>query len=302
MAEPINRLRKLNDMPTGQPLPAAEVRRLGDRMRRRRNTVTAVSAAAVLTVIATGTVFTSQQMGGTPPVAPSTSIAPTTESFPTPGESPTPDSSPSEPTEPDWATQIPDDFPLRTGLPDPGDDVADWEESRQTDAPWHGLPCPTNERAFTTVLEADAERTDAWTITVQPPAEVISRHLVLYPDGTTAEQAFSEIRTVAEGCGPQEAVPDLTEFRYSDAEVQYGDHPGLLLGGAEYLAETGELTGVSRSMNMLVRVGNAVLLTTLSDESNANPLDLDEPKAAGLAKATAKLADEMCVFAAEPCD
>jgi len=164
------------------------------------------------------------------------------------------------------------------------------------------LPCPSDERTFATALAADAQRTDAWSITVQPPAEVINRFLVLYPDGATAEQAMGEIRAVAERCGPREAVPNLTEFRYSVAEEQYGEHRGLLLGGAEYLSETGELTGASRSMKMLVRVSNAVLLTGLGDESDADPLDLDEPKAAELAKATAEVADEMCVFAADPCD
>lgn len=198
-------------------------------------------------------------------------------------------------------TEIPEGFALDTGLPAAGGDVPQWEESRRRGTPWPGLPCPTDARSFGTVLEVDRQRTDSRLIVVRPPAEFIGRLLVVYPDPATAERALDEIRAAAEGCGPVDALPGVTEFRYQVRDVEYGDHPGLLVGGAEYVAETGELTGVSRSLNMLLRVGNAVLLSSLSDESSADPLDLDEPQAAALAAATAEVGDRMCVFAADPC-
>lgn len=289
MSDPIDRLRTLEDPAVGPPLPAAEVRRLGDRRRRRRNALAAVGAAAAVAVLASGTVLAVQQDDRTAPAPPVDSPSPTAESSPTRG------------ARADRVTEIPEGFVLDTGLPAAGGDVPGWEESQRLATPWRGLPCPTSQRSSGTWLEVDPQRTDAWSIEVQPPAEFHGRLLVVYPDAATARRALDEIRATAEGCGPFEALPGVTELRYAVRDVEYGDHPGLLVGGAEYLVETGELTGVSRSLNLLLRVGNAVLLTTLSDESSADPLDLEEPQAAALAAATAEVGDRMCVFAADPC-
>lgn len=278
MPDPTDRLSRMGEVPAGRPLPPQEVRRLGDRRRRRRHAGTVLAASAAVAVVVSGAVAGTQQGDSSPPAAgPATTPSPV-----------------------EWTTQIPEDFPLGIGLPAPQGDVPAWEESRDPGVPWPGLPCPTDERTFSTVLEADAQRTDAHSIEVDAPARYVARMLAVYPDSTTAQDALTEIREAAGSCGPTEAVPGLTEMRYSVEEVEYGESLGLLLGGAEYSVETGEPTGVGRSMNMLTRVGNALLLTTLSDESDADPLDLGEPRAASLAAATAELADEMCVFAPAP--
>lgn len=158
-----------------------------------------------------------------------------------------------------------------------------------------------DERAFSTVLETDRQRTDARSIEVDASEEYAARVLTVYPDAATAEMAVAEIRAAASlwphrgGAG---ADGDALVRRRGGVRR----HPGLVLWGAEHSVETGEPTGVGRSVSLLTRVGNALLpLTTLSDESGGAPLDLDEPPVAALRSATAELADQMCVFAPDPC-
>ena len=90
-----------------QPLPAAEVRRRGDRMRRRRTVATTVGAAAAVAVIAIGGVLIGQPGGG--------------DTTPPPVVTPTP--TPSAP-EPEPPTTIPERFPIDTedSAPEPPPD------------------------------------------------------------------------------------------------------------------------------------------------------------------------------------
>lgn len=130
------------------PLPASEVRRRGDRMRRRRAAATAFGAAAAVAVVAVGGATVARGLGGDPrppgpagpaggssasdappttPSAPETtpSAPETTPSAPkstqpaprtTQPES-TPSDPPSTPTAPEPVTTLPDDFPLTQGWP-----------------------------------------------------------------------------------------------------------------------------------------------------------------------------------------
>ena len=130
------------------PLPASEVRRRGDRMRRRRAAATAFGAAAAVAVVAVGGATVARGLGGDPrppgpagpaggssasdappttPSAPETtpSAPKTTPSAPkstqpaprtTQPES-TPSDPPSTPTAPLPVTTLPDDFPLTQGWP-----------------------------------------------------------------------------------------------------------------------------------------------------------------------------------------
>lgn len=83
MSDPIDRLQQLGQEPGGPPLPAAEVRRLGDRRRRRRNALTAVGAAAAVAVLASGTVLAFQQDDRAAPLPPVDSPSRTGEASPT---------------------------------------------------------------------------------------------------------------------------------------------------------------------------------------------------------------------------
>lgn len=294
MSDPIDELRKLADsgLP-GAPLPPREVRRLGDRMRRRRHALTAIGAGVAVVVVASGGLFVTQNLTSTPPLpGPAThspSQVPETEESPAPAESPTP--------EVGLLTDIPADFPLEHGLPEPGGDVPAYVTSDRTDLPWNGLPCsPTQPWT----APGDTTRTDARYVEVQPPAAAMSRQLVVYPDVTTGSEVVDAIRERAEACPPLETIPGAAEFRWATSDTTVGDHPALLLAGGDYAVDSDE-RAIGRVLVAVVRERNAVLVASLSDESSADPLDLEEGDAAAFVEDVTTVADAMCVFAAEPC-
>lgn len=294
MPDAIHRLRSLADEEqVVSHLPAEEVRRLGDRMRRRRTAVAALSTAAAVAVITSGGLAVTQDLISGPSPAPATQA-------PSPHPSPAPSGTPPSANAVEWRTTIPEGFPLAVGLPRPGGDVPAWTVSDDVEAPWRHLPCPTDPTSFETTLPQDAGRTDAESVVANPPSMVASRQLVLYPDQATAVAAVQAIRDRAEQCGPLEAVPGLTELRYAVVDMTFGNTEGTFVGGGEYILENGS-RGPSRLLTTVVRVGNAVFVGGLSDESAADPFDIAEPGAATLYKAATAIAEEMCVFAEDPC-
>ena len=72
MSDPFEELKNLgSEGPVVHPLPAAEVRRRGERMRHRRNALSAAGAALAVAVVASGGLFVSQNLtGGAPAPGP----------------------------------------------------------------------------------------------------------------------------------------------------------------------------------------------------------------------------------------
>jgi hypothetical protein len=296
MRDPLDELRNLAGDLTPRPLPAEEVRRRGDRMRRRRTFTQAVGAAAAVAVVASGGVLLTGNLSSAPvPPGP-------TEQSPSP--SPTPAPAPRTA----WVTSIPDELgrALHESLPEP----VEGERSRtvtRRDLPWQSLPCgevdetsdqPTMRSTWFPGL--DDKRSDQRLELIAPPAEAHTRQLVVYPDAETATSVVAAIREQTETCGPLEAIPGITEFHWSATPLDLGGDEGLLLAGGELTVDSGS-RGVSRSLVGVVRQGNAVLAVQLSDESSAALDDLAEPDAARLVEVATRLAGLMCVFAASGC-
>src|SRR5688572_3820996 len=103
MSDPIHDLEHFNEQGlTVNPLPAAEVRRRGNRMRRRNNAVAAIAGVAAVAIVAVPLGMYAANGDGRslepPPLDPGPSR--TTEST----------------VEPQWRQQIPAGFPLAEGL------------------------------------------------------------------------------------------------------------------------------------------------------------------------------------------
>jgi hypothetical protein len=101
--DPLDTLSRLADGQAGPMLPALEVRRRGDRLRRRRTGLRALGGALAVAVVLGGVALTTGMDGGTTPEP-----APATQS--------------PRPTTAATAMAIPAWFPLDQGYPDPGGD------------------------------------------------------------------------------------------------------------------------------------------------------------------------------------
>lgn len=214
--------------PTVNPLPASEVRRRGDRMRRRNNALAAVGGVAAALVIAT----------------PFAVLAGQEPDHPTPAPAP----SPSGP-QVDWLQQIPAGLPLTAGL------------VNGTETP--GEPgVPVVSLCGQPVFDAVQQTVDVTgVVTVGTPGSdepELTRTLVLYPDATAAAQAVSRIRDTVDTC-PSEAGPGNHTVQH---EVIGSDLPAdeAFLLADRYLP-AGEDYPDGIDYYVVARTGNAVLVT-----------------------------------------
>jgi hypothetical protein len=261
------------------PLPASEVRRRGDRMRRRRTGALAAGAAAAVAVIATSTVVAAQNLSRSeaPPVGPSPSAT----------ESPTAATA-------DWLDRVPDEFPLAEGWPEPGSaggGEATVDPPGQVMGPNRTLyplqldvcgkevgKAPLPEDRVTAVLDQTYAR---W------------REVRLFPDDTVAQAHFNSVRDAYAACPRYEKHPGATLHEVSDLDL--GDD-------AFWVADTYDVGGgeLANDVGLLyvVRVGNAVLI---EDGSDRGPEVA--PVAAEHLTQLAPPVDAMCVFSANlaPC-
>lgn len=163
MRDPIEELENFTVPGTPMtPLPAAEVRRRGDRIRRRNNVLAGAAAVAVVAAIVTPVAVLADRDD-------SRSIDPAPQT--------------------DWVTTVPADFPLNNGMfGEPKvttrsgiDDI----ELCETTA-WS----PTDPVGTVDLAGARFEENEAYQ----------GRTLALYSDATSAEAAMAEIRTGVENC------------------------------------------------------------------------------------------------------
>lgn len=152
--------------PAGDPMPAAEVRRRGDRLRRRRTALQAVAAAVVVAVIAGGAVTLADRLGpsAAPPVDP--------------------------PNPTDTVPGIPGDFPLANGWPKPSEEQV--REALPAPAPVTpceaevALPEPVHWRGLGTSYVGSGQQ----------------RQLFVYASAADAQRVLDQLRAAAEGCRP----------------------------------------------------------------------------------------------------
>ncbi len=193
MRDPLDALKNLDTGTAGPALPAAEVRRRGDRMRRRRTAVQALGAAAAVAVIASGGALAAGVTSTAPrPVDPA---APTTSTSPSPTQ-----------TAPAVASEIPEDFPLARGIDAPASAYpTDLQRDDTTDQSWHALPCTGADE--TVRFPGDERRTAARLVQVEGDFWGKSRQLFVYEDFAAAERAFTELDTTLTACAESGETP-----------------------------------------------------------------------------------------------
>ena len=193
MRDPLDELKNFTAGTPGSSLPAAEVRRRGDHMRRRRTALQALGATAAVAVIASGGALAAGVTSTGPrPLGPA---APTTSASPSPTTSPSPSA-----TAPAVASEIPEDFPLDEGIdvPEGGAILGGVSRNDATDQSWRFLPCTgADERVR---FPGDEQRTAARFVGVEGDAWGKSRQLFVYEDFTAAERAFTELGAALTAC------------------------------------------------------------------------------------------------------
>lgn len=194
MSDPLDELKNLGKVSRPGRLAPQEVRRRGDRMRRRRTAVQALTAAAAVLAIASGGALAAGNLTSTAP-RPVDPAAPTSSADPSATTSP----SPSPSTAPAVASEIPEDFPLARDIDAPeGVYATDLQRDDTTDQSWYALPCtdPDEQVSFA----GDERRTAARLVRVAGDVWAKSRQLLVYDDFAAAERAFTQLGRSLSDC------------------------------------------------------------------------------------------------------
>jgi hypothetical protein len=223
MPDPIDELENFSiPGPPMNPLPAAEVRRRGNRIRRRNNALATVGGLAVVAIIATP--FALAAGGGTQSEQP---VGPLTQ--PPNG----------------WMQTIPAEFDLTAGYPD---------DTEQTDAFTFDVDgiCGSPGWAF----DAPTPGVDGLGADASDPNTDggASRALVLYEDGQTAERSLVALQEAVEACPTDPNGRGLP----LDNEVVSSSSDSFVFTNQ---ARDGELLS-DLTVYQAVRSGNALYLAT----------------------------------------
>ena len=270
MSDPFETLRHRE--PAVDRLPAEEVRRLGDRRRRRTALLTGAATLAVLVVLG-GTLGSGALLDRTvpAPAGPSPATPPSESAAATPSPEPR-DVAPAR-------LDIPADFPLASADP-----LFGLEESFQD--------VGACERAVVTT----SEPVDEMSVVSSEPEDYRARKLSVYASAEEASAQMTAYLDVFEACPRQEwgdGSPDtVTEVLPS----RLGEEAATVVRSAEL--DGAAVPGIE--VVELVRVGNALLLTSESNEGGAGP-DGSRPSRAHSSEEAATVVMAMCVFSDAGC-
>lgn len=209
------------------PLPASEVRRRGDRMRRRNTALTTVGGvAAALVVIATPIAVVANQSS---PEQPDPPIA-------------------TRPAPPDRLQEIPADLDVAAGL----------DGARTSDEP----AVATIEVCGETAFDAGAGTVDVAGATYEEPGteHSIGRTLALYPDDAAAQQAADRLRDGAAGCSSEPGAAEGDTVRWDSVEGELPADESFVLTQGFY-GDGEDYPGLGVDHYVVARTGNALLVT-----------------------------------------
>ncbi len=262
MSDPDERLSSFDPGPSMNPLPPADVRRQGERLRRRNNALAGAGAALAVAVIVTPIAVLST--GGDGDAGPD----------------------PARPAGVDWVTTIPARFPVDDGMG--GDSGIPTQVGTDVVSGEQVLPainlCGTDVWSPTDAADTLGA---TWSDRVEGGEQ---RTLALYADDATAERSLSRVAAAVEGCTPSgsAAVPAPLDSDLAEQSTAWV---------LQYL-DSGRPTG-DTDVWQVARVGNALLLdkTYVPD---ADP-EVSQQTVTLLAERAAGVVDAMCVFAAEGC-
>ena len=251
-------------LPAMTPLPPTEVRRRGDRMRR-RNTALAVGGGVLAAAVAIGTpVIALDGRGGG-------------ERHPAGAQSLADDSQRA------WVTEIPADFPLDDGFPfAPGRDLNSRPDPNLTPVcgGWELQASVISTIRYEGESEDRAQRT-----------------LVLFPDADTARAKLELLRSHLKDCAPIPGGPGSgLEQVYEAIDVQLGTEESYA-----FSEQTEHDDGLRSDLTLVhvARTGNALYFDSSHGSAGGEQVVRDE-SARLLTKSQAVL-EAMCVFAADPC-
>jgi hypothetical protein len=286
MSDPFETLTHLDEVPVDPTLPAAEVRRRGDRMRRRRTAVRALGAACAVAVITTGGIALGGNLTGAAP-PPVTTQGPS----PLPSEPPTDGGSPRT----QQALSIPDGFPLLEGLP--AEDV-DTERKAEQNLGTARIfdPCHNNADAA-----VETGRTDYRNVTQSGPAYTYLREIVVYESSSAADEAMLLAKGELERC-PQYLYDDGISrdlWEPAPASERTIKADDFILEVNHGYSDYG-ITTLATSW-VVVRVGNAIVSLALDGEFGASKGSTRDVVDGELDVYDA-IAPSMCLFADETTD
>jgi hypothetical protein len=249
------------------PLAPSEVRRLGDRMRRRRNAAGVIAGVAAMAVIATPVALLANRGSGDsdPQPAPPGPTQTTEEARPV-------------------LTEIPDGFPLLVGVEN------DPEGSEPTISP--------DEEGLESLALCAREVWPAASVdrlAAEDPALDFHYHreLLLFPSDAEAKAALAEVRDGLADCASETttdgAIPD-TEFEL--VHTAYEEDTGA--AGTVTWTDAYADGSISTQVFQFVRVGNAVAGTQVSSEADRSGVVGQVPM---VTDGSTQLAEAMQVFA-----
>lgn len=284
MSDLFDSLRNRGEELVDRPLPAAEVRRLGDRRRRHRTGLRTLGAAVAVAVVTTGGIALGTSR---PDAAPPPPAAGQDES-PTPRPDPTPD------TAPVLTTAIPAGFPLTQGYPAvaPGSDEQELVGPDPTVQPF------ADAGACGRPLEATEEATDRLAVRFQQPEDYRARELTTYPSVAAARAVLSTLVTGYEDCPREDYAGDPSSALDTDVRrTGLGDQGYVVV----HTFESDGYPTVGLEQIHLVRVGNALLRSSTSTEGSPDPQAVDEA-VQNESTVLRPVVAAMCVFAGSGCE
>ena len=246
MSDPIHELRELAHQGVDvTPLPPSEVRRRGERLRRRHNALAAVGGVAAIALIATPiAILAGGDNQALQPTNPSSPTVTTTQSA-TPGV---------------WLTTIPAGFPLAQGWPEPtepGEGLGIAGPSRNLAVDEPGAMCPATAVSVPAPVD---ELAATWT----QPADYRSRQLLLFASNGQAQQYADWLRDTFANC---EGVESGDGYVISASVVDY--QPVTFAWNATLRSELQGAPAPGLQLVQVAVVGNAVLVNAGSDEGSS---------------------------------
>lgn len=179
------------------PLPASEVRRRGDRLRR-RNTALAVAGGTVAAMTAIGAPLALTQGGGAD-----------RDSLPIATDGPSPDAV-------QWRTSIPEDFPLTEGMPTTNVLSGTPVETREGYEPQAPGPCGGPAWDVSGAL-------DSLQAIFQDTEGGVDRTVSAFPDDASAGARLDELSERARSCDSRQIRVAWVEQDLGDQSVVFAD-------------------------------------------------------------------------------
>ena len=272
MSDPIRDLENLSaEGPEMAALPAAEVRRRGDRLRRRNATLLSVAGAVAVAAIVAVPIALD---GGNDKAGPDTDFATQTPSATSSAEAGSA-----------WMATIPQGFPLDEGVP--------------TENPDDGSPVTIERNTNGEIdqlcgepVDLTVDRLDEENASYADSTDMRSRALSLYGSDKSAQAALDAVAATVDGCRPQ-VVEEGSERVTIPFEMATGD---AAIGWTARTRTDGELYP-DVTVWQVVRVGNALLVSILSQEIGSTPAL--QVRQAAVAEAS-PVVEAMDVFAGRP--